>query len=266
MFNVINEETNKPVNIVHFQGRTFDGFPKTIKIIQDYAQLKNKYERLSIVSCWTDDSKCILKQQLDKFNIQLINALPNNYDFNSKWYMPNKIKYYIDCLENKINTKYVLILDGYDVLICTFDNLIHKFLKTKYRILFNATINNYPDEEIDILYNRNKYLPYAYFNAGCCIGYRDDLIKFYKEALEYINIKNIYNSEQKILRHAFAKYSNNPDQNFIGLDYKREIFLTMEYSISRFTYNLLTKKYNLYINFNKYEKLFNKMPNLWQRI
>lgn len=251
MLEIINKKTKQIINIIHLQGRTPEDFLKTIEIIQNTAEINLiNDKKLSIVSCWTEDKKCILKQQLDRFNIQLINALPNDYDYSKDWYMPNKIKYYINCLENKINTEFVLLLDGYDVLISTFDNIINKFKKTNYRILFNATTNNYPNEEIDILYNRKKYLPYGYFNAGCCIGYRKDLIKFYKEALEYINIDNPYKSEQKILRHTFAKYSNDKYQKFIGIDYKRNIFSTMGLTTIEYIYDKKLNKHIIYISNN----------------
>lgn len=253
MLEIINKKTNEIVNIIHLQGKTIESFPKTIEIIQNTAEINPiNDKKLSIVSCWTEDKKCILKQQLDRFNIKLINALPNNYNYLSNWYMPNKIKYYINCLENQIETEYVLILDGYDVLVNTFDNIINKFKKTNYRILFNATHHNYPNEEIDILYNRKKYLPYGYFNAGCCIGYRKDLIKFYKESLEYINIYNPYESEQKILRHTFAKYSNDKYQKFIGIDYKQNIFSTMGKTTTEYFYDESLNKHIIYIR-NNYE-------------
>ena len=235
---------NEEVNILHFQGGNIFPLDKIFNIVKNNAELK-PISNLSIISCWTDDSKCHLLHQLTKNNINLINALPEDYDFSQKWDMRNKIRYYINCLEN-INTTYSLLLDGYDVLFVSTDNILNKFKNKGYKIIFNTTINNYPDEKIDIIYNNEKY-EFKYFNAGCCIGYTSELLKFYKECLEYINIENKLNSEQKILRHAFSKYSNDPKQRFIYCDFRRNIFHSMGFT--KCSYNINYNK--LYINLNK---------------
>jgi hypothetical protein len=52
--------------------------------------------------------------------------------------MPNKIKYYLNTLKS-LQSEIVILLDGYDSLVVTFDNLIDKFKNCGFRILFNAT-------------------------------------------------------------------------------------------------------------------------------
>jgi hypothetical protein len=184
------------------------------------------FDQLAIISTWTDAQSCCLLQQCIKNNISIYNCVPDNYDTTQEWYMPNKIKFFLNLLE-KITQPYILFLDGYDVLLTHLDDILNKFKEFNYDILFNPSCNNYPDVLIDIIPNRTQKGVYRYFNAGCCIGKREALIKFYKEALEYIDIANPLNSEQFIMRHAFAKYSKDPIQRFIGIDHDCRIFQSM---------------------------------------
>ena len=230
MLKVLNDN-NVEVNVLHFQGKSREILKTYFNLIKDRVVLDNIEDSLSIVSCWTDYDKCYLYKQLKKFNINLINSLPDNYDISQPWDMRNKIRFYIDCLTNKVNTEYVMLLDGYDVLFTSTKDILTKFKSTGYRIIFNTTYNNYPPENIDYIEDRkNRVGFFQYFNAGCCIGYRQDLIKFYTQCLDYIDIPNPANSEQKILRHCFSNYSNDLNQKFVWLDTGRSIFHTMAYT------------------------------------
>ena len=233
MLKVLNNK-NVPVNILHFQGTNVDILKRTFYLVKEYAVLKPLDFNLSVVSCWTNDAKCHLLHQLQRHKIDLINAIPDDYDYSSKWDMRNKIQFYIDTLKNKVKTKYVLLLDGYDVVFASTDDILKKFKKTGYRIIFNTSFNKFPDEDIDYVEDRDSWGFFKYFNAGCCIGYRTDLIKFYEECLEFINAPNILNSEQKVLRLCFAKYSNDKKQKFIWVDYNREIFHTMGLTVCNY--------------------------------
>ena len=221
---------NNYVNIIHFPGNSIDYFLKLIDLILHYNTVNlnpiNESE-LTIFSCWTNDDKCILYQQCKNQNINLYNCLPKDYDKSQEWYMPNKIRFILDYLKNKVTTEITLILDGYDVLIMNTDDLLKKFKNQKYRILFNGTVGKYPLEDIEYIEDRDTFGAKKYFNAGCCIGYTKDLIKFYEECLEYIDIDNPIKSEQKIIRTAFSKYSNDKNQNFVYFEYIPNIFLTM---------------------------------------
>ena len=257
MVKVINNN-GLEVNILHFQGKSKEILRNTFTFIEDNIVLdKNINKELSFVSCWTDDNKCCLYKQLKKFNITLINALPNDYDYSQHWDMRNKIYFYIDCLKNKVNTDVVLLLDGYDVLLSSTESILEKFKETGYRIIFNTTYNNYPNENIDYIENRRHLGFFQYFNAGCCIGYREDLIKFYTECLNYIDIPNPVRSEQKVLRHCFANYSNDTQQKFVWLDVDRNIFHTMAYTNPIYneetnTIQILDEDPNTKINFEDF--------------
>jgi len=222
-----NKENNTP-NILHFHGENINQLAQTFKMVREKYIVNTAYNgsMLSIVSTWTDDEKCVLLEQCKKFDIPLINCVPDTYDRTQPWYMPNKIKFFIETLKN-IHTEYVLFLDGYDVLLTGLNDIIEKFEKQKYRILFGPSCNNYPEVIIDQLYGRSKMGTYRYFNAGCCMGHRDDLLKFYEEALEHIDEPNYFNSEQLVMRYAFAKYSCDQKQTFVGIDYKCDIFQSM---------------------------------------
>lgn len=226
---IILDENNNTPNVLHFHGQNGAQLPITFNAVANEHIVNIQYDRkkLSIVSCWTDDEQCCLLHQCQKFGIPLDNVVPDDYDRTQTWYMPNKIKFFLDYLQNKCNTELVMFLDGYDVLFTSLSEIIPKFKRYGFRILFNPSCNNYPNIFIDRLYNRQNLGLYRYFNAGCCIGYREDLIKFYSEALEHINEPNPWNSEQLVLRYAFKKYANDPEQRFVGIDYKCTLFKSM---------------------------------------
>ena len=120
---------NNYVNIIHFPGNSINYFLQLIDLILHYNTVNlnpiNESE-LTIFSCWTNDDKCILYQQCKNQNINLYNCLPKDYDKSQEWYMPNKIRFILDYLKNKVNTEITLILDGYDVLIMNTDDLLKK--------------------------------------------------------------------------------------------------------------------------------------------
>lgn len=237
---VINNN-NQEINILHFQGRSLEILREIFTLVKNNAQLTPLEPNLTIVSCWTDDSKCHLLQQLNRFNIKLINAVPDDYDRSEKWDMTNKIRFYIKCLKEKVTTDYVLLLDGYDVILTSTVDIVKKFKATGYKIIFNSTYNKYPKEDIEFIRNRKHKLgEFQYFNAGCCIGYRESLIEFYTQCLEYIDIPNPVRSEQKILRCCFSNYSDDPTQKFIWLDTERIIFHTMAHTEHSYVNNVLT--------------------------
>lgn len=225
-----NDKTNSP-NILHFQGDTLTQLKQTFDCIKEKSSLLNTKipEDLALVSCWTDDNLCHILKQCNEGNIDLINAVPSDYDTAQHWDMRNKIGFIVNTLK-KIDTEYTLIMDGYDVLIIHLEDIIDKFHKLGYRILFNATSNNFPNVQIDCVPQRFLFGEHRFFNAGCCIGYTKDLLNFYAETLEILNNNNLYNpyhSEQFIVRHAFAKYSSDITQKYIFFDFNSIIFQTM---------------------------------------
>lgn len=222
-------------NVLHFHGMNREQLQGTFNMIVKKHVVNPNYDinELCIISTWTDEDKCTVLRQAKKSGFNIINCIPHDYDKNQKWYMPNKIKFFINNLKN-IDQDIVLFVDGYDVLFTDLSNIVERFKSQKYRVLFGPSCNNYPDVDIDSISNRHQMGLYRYFNAGCVIGYTKDLLKFYNEALEFIDIENPLNSEQYVLRYEFAKYSSDPEQDFVGIDFSGKIFQSMGLMISNF--------------------------------
>ena len=225
--NIAFLNTYKP-NVLHFHGDNIFQLSKTIQLIKSNQIVSSPPKDLAILSCWTNDEDCILLEQCRQNNIPLINIIPDDYDRTQEWYMPNKIHFVLKKLQ-EIDNDIVLFVDGYDVLFTGLSDIIDKFKQQKYRILYNASCSNYPNVIIDRIYNQPHMGTYRFFNAGCCIGYREDLVRFYKEVLEFINTPNSIHSEQYIVRLAYSKYSLDSQQDFIGIDYQGIIFQSMGY-------------------------------------
>lgn len=222
--NQINFMANDIINVLHFQGHSQDFYINSILYPMMYNfKLENPYD-IDIISIWTDEEQCILKKQLDSHGINLINALPKTYDVTQPWDMRNKIKFYIKALE-KSTKEIVMLLDGNDTIIASFDNLLEKFKKSRYKILFNASKNNYPGTDIGVI--ETGLCENVYFNGGCCIGYRTALLAFYRYAYKFIDVENPWKSEQYILRHAFQDIVSKPNQRIIMIDADSRIFKTM---------------------------------------
>lgn len=95
----------------------------------------------------------------------------------------------------EVKTDYCLILDSYDTTILSLKSIIDNFLTFNTKIVFNASANRYPDIKIDELPNRNSLGTFKYLNAGCCIGYTEALLEFYKKVESFSNIDNHWKSE-----------------------------------------------------------------------
>lgn len=242
---ILNPNNECP-NVLHFHGLNRTQLAGTLDTILTKHKVNGNFDhdKLKIVSTWTDPQACILLQQMDKHGIPLTNCVPDDYDSTKKWYMPNKIKFFIETLENT-KQEIVMFLDGYDVLITHLNDVIDRFTSQPYRILFGPSCNNYPNVNIDIIHGRQNLGMYCYFNAGCCIGYREDLLKFYKEVQELVEIDNPVESEQYIMRFAFARYSKDKAQHFIGIDHKCKIFQSMGMLISDFNSRSIMLRTNI---------------------
>lgn len=229
---VVNYHSS-PVNVSHFQGTSRDRLDEFMKLVRKDSKLILP-NNLTILTTYTDPQKCILYQQLKENGIDCLNTLDysNNLE-DGEWNMTKKIDLIQEGLKH-VDTDYVLICDGYDVYINSFDNLIHKFEKTGLRMLFNGTKNNFPATHVDKIPYRDWRGDYRYFNAGCAIGYKEDFIKFYEDCSKIIEqVSNPWESEQLILRHVFARYSEqvNTENAYMDFDWECNIFQTYVNSI-----------------------------------
>ena len=231
-FLVVNFHST-PINISHFQGTSRERLDEFMDLVKTKSILELP-KKLTILTTYTDPEKCILYQQLNSQNIKCLNTLDflNNLD-EEGWSMTKKIDLIREGLKH-VKTDLVLICDGYDVYINSFDNIIQKFEKTGLRMLFNGTKNNFPATHVDRIPYRDWRGEYRYFNAGCAIGYKNDFIKFYDDCSEIIDqVSNPWDSEQLILRHIFAKYSEqvNTQNAYMDFDWECNIFQTYVNSI-----------------------------------
>lgn len=227
------------INICHFQGRSMSEYPLLVHFLYNKKIEGDKPENLTIITTETDPKNAVLTQQLYLNNIPYINSVTEDL---FEWSNINKIDFIIEALENT-KTEYSLILDGRDVVINSFEGLMEKYKETGMRILFNASKNNFPRVEIDKLHDRDWRGNFKYFNAGCVIGVTSDLLKFYKECRDLMPTLEdieIFNSEQYIIRHGFAKYSEDLNNKFVDFDWECNIFQT-------FSQTKLVKKGNDYI-------------------
>ncbi|MCI9183207.1 MAG: hypothetical protein HFG90_08205 [Acholeplasmatales bacterium] len=215
----ILSHTGNEVYVGHFQG---NAMKKSMDIIEEYSA--NRIEispRISVITTFTNKNKAITALQLELSNMPYINACPEGVE---EWTNIDKIKYYVGALE-QTTSEYCLLVDGYDVLF--FKNLdetfIQKFEHLNTKILFNATKNNHPNMEIDIIENRDSLGEFKYLNAGVVFGKTQDLLKFYKEVLittQRKDIMNPWNSEQLFVR---IVANGNPDVSF---DHQCALFQT----------------------------------------
>ena len=226
-----------PPNIFHFPGSASYFKEYWIDLFEKNAVFKEA-ENLTIITFATNEDESPLITQLKRNGVKYINAV----DSEAAWVNTQKISYLLKALE-QVTTDYVLVLDGYDVVIQDLNGILEKFKELNYRILFNATNNNYPEIEVDSIPNRDKLGDFCYLNAGGCIGYREDLKKFYKEVLEIQDkVENPNNSEQLLVRTVFAKYSDKKDNDFVFIDYSSMIFQVWN---SGFTACRIKDKYTL---------------------
>ena len=209
------------INVCHFQGRSYYAYST---IFDDLFNRKLELkEDIGIMTGFNNPKYAFFYQQLTNNGIEVINSFDS---IDGEWRNVDKVGYILRALK-KSDKEIFLICDGNDVLVNTFDGMIDKFKKSGYRILYNATTNNHPKVLIDAIYDRDMHGRFRYFNAGCCIGYREDLIKFYEECQKTwdSNPYNPWESEQLILRLTYKRYLENND-NTIGFDHNCEIFQT----------------------------------------
>lgn len=216
---------NNVIKILHFPGtRTFER-RLALKRHSTF-KIKRIPENLTIITTANDyfRENAILIKQLKASNIQFINAVSED---TKSWNNRFKIRYILDTLKN-ITTEYCLILDSIDVAIVdNLDNIIDDFKTYNVGALYNGTTEEFPTIQIEEIPNRvENYGPYSFFNAGCCIGETDALLKIYEEAQEIIDNTNLEedshsNSEQYFMRQVYAKHLND---GLIGVDWQCKIF------------------------------------------
>lgn len=210
-------QNKEPLYVLHFPGTGLDGHEF---IIEDNLNRKiSVSDELSIISImnYECEKHSFVKKQLDNNNIPLYNTAI----YERQWNNVLKIKHILKSLE-QIKTKYCLIIDGRDVVICNnLDNeFIAKYKSLEKPIIFNGTPISHPNMPIEPIQDLIKIKgKQKYLNAGVAIGETKILKIFYSKAYE-ISQKNPDNhSEQMIIRMARQK---NPE--LAGHDSENSIF------------------------------------------
>lgn len=211
--------SNYPIQIAHFPGQS----SITYKAVLDEGKKTTFYKpyNLEIISIITpsylNNDNTALDYQLKLNNIEYINPAKR---YIGKWSNSKKVGFIIKALK-QVKQEYVLIMDGSDVCVMSdLSDIIERFKTYKKDIIFNATVWHYPKLEIDNVEDRKQYGKYCYLNAGCCIGRKDALIKFYQECQRLIKKDKRKNpSEQFYVRQVFDKH-----QDTVFFDYECKIF------------------------------------------
>ena len=215
--------------IFHFPSSSVCDNKYWMYIISQYNNIKAP-KGLTIITFATDENESPLIQQCKRCGVSYINASKDIKEWDNRLKIPLTLQ-----ALKQVKTKYVCILDGYDVVIQTLDKVLDNFKETNYRILFNATNTNFPNVQEEIIPNRDDLGAHKYLNAGACIGYTTDVKRFYKEveAIRQQDIDNPFRSEQLLVRKAFAKYSQDPDQRLVFIDNEEKVFFVWnrEFSI-----------------------------------
>lgn len=210
-------KNNEDIYVLHFPGTGIIGHENIISENLDRPiQMDSNLSIISIMNQSCYDKSFIVKQCTYN-NIPIFNTAINE----QKWNNCMKINHILECLE-QIKTDYVLILDGRDTLIvndldATF---IEKYLSYKIPVVYNATPVPYPNAVVEPLQELLKISgTHKFLNAGICVGIKEALVEFYKQA-KIINYK-IYNnsSEQYIIRLTKEK---NP--SLAGIDNELKLF------------------------------------------
>ena len=179
--------------------------------------------KLEILICNSKIEPDITQQSLEILNYPYI-WLGKGIDWN---YNTIKIRLFLDYLK-KSNSKYVMGLDGSDVVVIDNPEIILerylKYYKDK-KLVFASELTSFPkyykwQEEVfskdakvsktnlgsSELYrynwpsNKLENNKYCFLNAGCWIGEREYVIKFFESIEKYIGMK----SEQTYVQEAFA--------------------------------------------------------------
>jgi len=204
--------------IGHFQGHSFNKYNNiyTEMIKTNNITIPDDLTIISLKSNLLEEPG--LFKQLQNNNINYINPLKNENI--QQWKMKIKLEYIQKAL-NECTTIYALLLDSKDVAINKdLSNIINVFKTFNKRIVYNASKNNFPDIILDEVENREQLGEFKYLNAGCCIGYTQDLKEFYKYVCS-LNLLNPFESEQYEIRIGF-----NQKQDIITFDSECKIFQT----------------------------------------
>jgi hypothetical protein len=136
---------------------------------------------LSIITSFTDKEKAILAKELENNNIDYINAAADVENFVKAF----KPVYYYDALKN-VDTEYVLIIDGYDTVLNSIDEMPSCLEHYGKDMLYSSWKNHFPTY-FDVDFSVPEDNERKYLNSGVFFGKTSEAKKFYKALSDYIN-------------------------------------------------------------------------------
>jgi hypothetical protein len=242
---IINKESKCNPLIFHFPGistnpkkyKTWNYLSK--KCLKSNLILETDSE-LTIITWNSRNNKEIVEKRLEKNNVPYIVLGENN----KNWINSDKIKLTYDAIK-KINTKYILAIDCYDVLFFgSPKEVLKRFKKLNCKMLFNAERNFWPDLQVNQTNTWKEYQSSInnyytkYLNAGVWIGERHFCEDFFEKCL--FGVTDLINSNQlpenlgkikttdseQIVMHRiwFEKFKNSTQ---LTLDYNSQIFMNL---------------------------------------
>jgi len=217
--------------IAHFHGRGLlthpqtKGIPSFVLEIPIYNTESNKIQIITTAT-YDDIDRMILIKQLENNNIPYINKVPKDLNHRD-WYNLKKIPIILESLK-ETDKEYSLFLDARDVIIMKdFDGMIDLFLTKNKKIMFGASINNFPyDTKADDFLDRNIMGTYKYLNSGTIFGKTTDLISYF-EYLDSVKttVINPVRDDQFLIRYTLEKF-----KDIVGYNYECDLFQTFGFT------------------------------------
>ena len=186
----------------------------------------NKSISLSIITSFTDKDKSVLAKQLEESNIDYINASENVETFVKAF----KPIYYAEALKN-VDTEYVLIMDSYDTILESIDDMPSCLGYYGKDMLYSSWRTHFPtyfDVDFSVPQDNNK----KYLNSGVFFGKTSDAKEFYTNLSNYIKANYetsdhwLKNFEQYWLYKFLSENAQYLDK--LGIDYEEKLVETKD--------------------------------------
>lgn len=242
-----------------------------------YKIYKYKIEEFKVIN----DNKDIIiysyGNEYNKFKTLAESAIECNINIHidgigDKWIdYSNKLKNFNKFLENIEDTKVVMFVDAYDVILFdNINNILKKFLEFNKPLVFSAELYCWPDGDVKQYYPKETISEkYRYVNSGTYMGYAKDLREMLNKFKEknyncdtYPNKINNNSDDQRCLTHY---YLDNIDK--IALDHKQKIWSICagtkreDYDITKYNYlyNKITKEKSSILHANGSNKWYEEL-------
>lgn len=218
---LVNTITNTEPLILHAYGASHFGKGWDDLCIEAMSNIVSIPEDVTVISFFFGDKRFALKEQLSISNIPVIDATKGVELFT--WQDRFKIKMIADCIKN-VTTKYVLILDGVDVLLGSdINKIVEKFNSLDCKLLYNACAISHPLSQNRYELEDTSLGVFNKLNTGAFIGETKFVELFYNDLMTIYDDVNMPVPQTDGIRVGL-KYKNYPE---IKIDYNCDIFQTL---------------------------------------